>query len=226
MTNAIALRGKYKPPTAAQIDSVVDGISRGLTLGGACARAGVRLTTIRSRMERDSGFAERIEEAKANFHSVVIQELARRGIHGVERAVYYQGEIIGTERAYSDKLLLRLADIIPEYSPAKKVEHSGTIEHVAKSAEPISREFLRSLPPEQQIHIRKRLIDSAFAAKQIDRDRRFELLADLATDADEWNVKIPLEELAALPSVIDGEFTPVTTDDASAQFDINEICPI
>ena len=129
MNQAVALRGQYKPPSPEQISAVVRAMARGLTLAAACAEAAVSYTTIRSRIERDETLVASIEAAKAKFHSRVIGEMTRRAIDGVEKVIFHGGEVCGVETKYSDRLLLRLADLIPEFTPAKKIEHSGEVTH-------------------------------------------------------------------------------------------------
>lgn len=65
-------------------------------------------------------FKQEIEDALAEYQATIQMELHRRAIEGVDKGVYYNGEQIGTEKVYSDALLVKLADVhTPEYKEAK-----------------------------------------------------------------------------------------------------------
>jgi hypothetical protein len=207
----------------------------------ACQAVGIKRNTMWAHIEAHPDFAEQVADAKAAFADSLLSEAKRRAVEGLAgELVLYEGEpVADPERPgeflrkphrYSDRLLaLMLEKVGPDSfrAPDRVVhEHSGTVRHEV-AAQPITREFLSSLPKAAQIEVRKRLINDAFAAKQIDSDKRLSLLADLAVDADEWGIPIQIGELAALPSsqVVDVDFESV--EDGTPTLDeINELIPL
>jgi len=59
-------------------------------------------------IEKDSAYAKAFEEAKIAATDALVAEARRRATQGVEESVYYQGEVVGTIRKYSDTLLIFL----------------------------------------------------------------------------------------------------------------------
>jgi hypothetical protein len=58
----------------------------------------------------DQSFADDVAEAVALFqYEQVEQPIQERATKGVKRAVYWNGEVVGWETQYSDKLLLAMA---------------------------------------------------------------------------------------------------------------------
>ncbi len=80
---------------------------------------------------RDPQFALELQEARSAALGRVEEAIAKRAIDGVERPIFQRGELVGTERVYSDHLLLRLAQRLDplSWTDRQKVEHSGTVEH-------------------------------------------------------------------------------------------------
>lgn len=76
----------------------------------AHARKAARVTIgqLRKAMEADPDFAEQVEEAQLFAAEVLEQEARRRAVEGVDRDVYYKGEVVGVETQYSDTLLIAL----------------------------------------------------------------------------------------------------------------------
>lgn len=55
-------------------------------------------------------------EARGRDPEAIRAEIRRRAIDGVEEDVYYQGDVVGQVRRYSDSLLAKLAEAhLPEY---------------------------------------------------------------------------------------------------------------
>ncbi len=59
-------------------------------------------------LDNDPAYAKAFEEAKIAATDSLVAEARRRATQGVEEAVYYQGEVVGTIRKYSDTLLIFL----------------------------------------------------------------------------------------------------------------------
>jgi len=59
-------------------------------------------------LDNDPAYAKRFEEAKTAATDSLVAEARRRATQGVEESVYYQGEVVGTIRKYSDTLLIFL----------------------------------------------------------------------------------------------------------------------
>ena len=65
------------------------------------------------------------------------QEARRRAVYGVLVPIYWQGDVIGTERRYSDALLMFLlkAERPEKYLPARTVRHDVSVKLVEKFRE-------------------------------------------------------------------------------------------
>jgi transcriptional regulator len=64
-------------------------------------------------------FALNLQAANDDWADVVRKEVTRRAIDGVEEAVYYKGDEVGTKTVYSDTLLSKMAEaILPEFKKA------------------------------------------------------------------------------------------------------------
>jgi hypothetical protein len=60
------------------------------------------------RGKSDPEFEKAFDEIAATIADVAESETIRRAIYGVEKAVRFQGEVVGTEVVYSDALLMQL----------------------------------------------------------------------------------------------------------------------
>ena len=75
-----------------------------------------------ARRKRDPAFAKAWAEAISRAGDRFEDEAVRRGVEGVDKDVYYKGEVVGQERVYSDGLLGKLMEgAKPEkYNPKKE----------------------------------------------------------------------------------------------------------
>ena len=82
----------------------------------------------------DSNFAAAWDEAVEAGTEDLESEARRRALIGVEEPVYYQGDICGTVRKYSDTLLIFLLKgrRPDKYRENVKQEIVGTVEHTHK----------------------------------------------------------------------------------------------
>ncbi len=79
------------------------------------------------RKKHDAAFATAWEQALDMAGDKFEDEATRRGVEGVDKDVYYKGEVVGTERVYSDGLLGKLLDGAKREKYAPKKESSTNI---------------------------------------------------------------------------------------------------
>src|SRR5205085_11045916 len=74
----------------------------------ATQAAGIDRSTPYKKRNDDETFAEAWSEALADAADVLEAEARRRAVIGVDEAVFYQGVKVGTQKRYSDQLLMFL----------------------------------------------------------------------------------------------------------------------
>ncbi|WP_018949508.1 helix-turn-helix domain-containing protein [Thioalkalivibrio sp. ALMg11] len=133
MASKPRVSGKLTPEKK---QKVVELLSQTGNLSACAAEVGLSRDTIYRAMQRDEEFATRIAQARDKASYEVEREIRRRGLEGISRPVYYQGEIIGEQKEYSDKLLLAMAKAnMPERYSDKQyqvIDHSIKVENSAK----------------------------------------------------------------------------------------------
>lgn len=78
------------------------------------------------RRQTDTEFADAFETARAMGRECLVDEAHRRAYKGIEREIYYQGEVVGTERRYSDTLLMFLIkQQDPSYREHYQIDHGN-----------------------------------------------------------------------------------------------------
>ncbi len=78
---------------------------------------GVSPSFVHSWIKDDKVAAEKIKEAQRVGWGGLESEAIRRAVRGVEKDIYYKGEVVGQETVYSDGLLGKLLEArVPEYS--------------------------------------------------------------------------------------------------------------
>lgn len=75
---------------------------------GACRSAELSPMFVRKWMDDDDKVAERIKNATEVGALGLESAAINRAVNGVEKGIYYQGEVVGYERQYSDGLLTQL----------------------------------------------------------------------------------------------------------------------
>lgn len=81
-------------------------------------------------LKSDDEFREKFDEVNAAIVDNLEAEAYRRAVKGVKKPVYYQGELVGYELTYSDKLLeMLLRGRSDKYSNKTSLEVKGSIEH-------------------------------------------------------------------------------------------------
>lgn len=93
-------------------------VRNGASLQLAADLCGHSRSTFRKIAEADPEFAEALEEAREGRFDRVDDEVWRRGVRGVRKAVYHQGKIIAFERVYSDRMLELMAKQSGRYANA------------------------------------------------------------------------------------------------------------
>ncbi|MGE3569449.1 MAG: terminase [Gammaproteobacteria bacterium] len=103
-------------------------MERGHTITAAARACGVDRSTIRRRCKADPAFAARLADANEAGAEALEQEAFRRAVEGVERGLYYQGERYGSEREFSDHLLVVLlkARMPEKYRERFEVRHDAS----------------------------------------------------------------------------------------------------
>lgn len=91
---------------------------------------------IYAHMRKDPEFKEQVEAARAIVVEEAETELRRRAIEGVDKGIYFKGELVATEKQYSDPLLIEfLRANAPEKYGRKdatlNINHNVTIENKA-----------------------------------------------------------------------------------------------
>ena len=67
------------------------------------------------KFRQDSDFVDLEEAAKNTYVEALESEADRRGVEGVDDPVYYDGEVVGHKKKYSDPLLMfRLKKLDPD----------------------------------------------------------------------------------------------------------------
>lgn len=83
----------------------------------AAQSAGVSPLFLERWIRDDSKVKEAVEEAQRVGFMGLESEAIRRGVHGIDEAVWYKGEVVGSQRKYSDTLLAKMLEArTPEYS--------------------------------------------------------------------------------------------------------------
>lgn len=122
---------------------ICDAIRKGANLAAACRLAfpfdsNKSYMRVRNRFKIDPVFKAAVEQAQAEYDSLLTSEATRRAIEGVLEPVFFQGQrqyedingrvVQVTKRVYSDKILETLLKLrVP--GPTKQVSVTGKIRH-------------------------------------------------------------------------------------------------
>lgn len=122
----------------------------------ACREIGIAQATVSRHRTEDPAFRDAMDEAFRQHATIYINEMRRRGVEGVQKAVYgSQGPgagsgVIGWVTEYSDRLLLELAKKYdPDFRPTLRTESKV---HVTQTNESLG---LENLSPESQEDLRR-----------------------------------------------------------------------
>jgi len=90
-------------------------LSEGMSVSAACERADIPRRSIYNRRRADQAFREQWDEALDMAADTLEAEADRRGRDGWSEDVYYRGQVVGTRRRYSDRMLVfRLRALKPD----------------------------------------------------------------------------------------------------------------
>lgn len=98
-------RGKPRPDWRAKF---LKELARGGLVLPACDIAGVSKSTVYELRKSDPEFAAAWDDSLERSADVLEAEARRRAVEGVVKPIYQGGELVGTERVYSDTLLVVL----------------------------------------------------------------------------------------------------------------------
>lgn len=71
----------------------------------AAAEAGTTTRAVRKLCTDNSDFALAVEDALESSTDLLEAEARRRAVEGIDKGIYYQGDLVATEKQYSDSLL-------------------------------------------------------------------------------------------------------------------------
>lgn len=100
----------------------------------ACETSGVARYWVYLEEKRNEEFAERFREAQQMGLDALEDKARERAALGVEKDVYYQGEIVGVEVNYSDTLMCLLL------KGGKPEKYKDRVEHTGNPNAPVSME--------------------------------------------------------------------------------------
>ena len=140
-------------------DQYADLIASGLTRAQARERLELATTTINEALNPASpryvaSFAQKVEDARQEYHDRIRQEIWDRAINGQEQQLSYRGEVTGDSIVVkSDSLLLALAKAqLPEFTDRQVIEQRSVNMELTAGQEAIA-----ELPAEGRDILRKLL---------------------------------------------------------------------
>ncbi len=88
---------------------------------------GFSSSTLRDHRKSDTEFDENVKEAYALFRDMLEAEAKRRAVDGWDEPVFYKGEICGSVKKHSDRILeLMLKRHIPDYREKVAIDANVT----------------------------------------------------------------------------------------------------
>jgi len=116
--------------TAAKQRGFLAMLAQCCNVGKSCAAVGIDRSTAYTWREKDADFAAAWEKALQIGISALEDEAHRRAFDGVDEPVFYQGEVCGAVKKYSDTLAIFLlkAHNPDKYRDNARLELSGRVE--------------------------------------------------------------------------------------------------
>lgn len=74
----------------------------------ACRQSKISTSVYYSRYNKSEKFRRLVDEAMMNSTQILRDEAMKRAVYGVEKPIWYKGVRVGTDKVYSDSLLLAL----------------------------------------------------------------------------------------------------------------------
>ena len=144
--------------TAALKATIVEELHRCFAPASVARSLGISYECYRQHYHRDAAFKAAVDDARRWYTDFLRCEVHRRAVEGWEVPVFHRGKQCGTERRYSDRLLLRhIARFDPTYRQGTAVEQrtriTGRFENKRARFEdlpPETREALRALVQAEQ----------------------------------------------------------------------------
>ena len=96
---------RHRRPLTDRDRTFLEALSNGWSVRHAAVHAGRHWRRFYTLRDRDEAFAKEWQEAVEAGVDVLEQEAYRRAVEGVDEPVYQGGEMVGTVRRYSDRLL-------------------------------------------------------------------------------------------------------------------------
>ena len=92
----------------------------------AARDAGTTAKQVAKYREGNEAFEEYTQQALESSNDILEMEARRRAVDGIEREIYYKGEVVGYEQQYSDTLLVKMLEAKrkQEFATKLNVEHS------------------------------------------------------------------------------------------------------
>ena len=100
----------------------------------ACEASGVSRMWLYVEEKRNDEFAEKFREAQQMGLDALEDEARRRAAQGIDRGIYYQGELVDTQKEYSDSLMALLL------KGGKPEKYKDRVEHTGNPNAPVSME--------------------------------------------------------------------------------------
>ncbi len=94
--------------TDARKQAFLEALAEQGTVTSAAAVVGLSRRAAYQHRRKDEVFAEAWTEARETFADNLEMEARRRAVEGIEQPVFHGGVQVGTQRVYSDKLLMML----------------------------------------------------------------------------------------------------------------------
>lgn len=115
------------PAAQRQIETFFEELAATDHVQKAVAKSGLPSRTVYYWRDNDPAFAQRWAEAREKYVDELEAEARRRAVEGTDKGVWHQGNLVGTEKQYSDSLLALMlkAKRKREYGDSSKVELSG-----------------------------------------------------------------------------------------------------
>jgi hypothetical protein len=105
-------------------------------VGKSAEAVGIGRRTVYNWLDNDPEFHQQFEYAREQFVEMLEAEAKRRACDGVDKPIFYQGQLVETVKEYSDTLMIFLLKANAPDKYRERVEHSGEgggpIEHVLK----------------------------------------------------------------------------------------------
>ncbi len=122
----MARRTKRTPEKEAKF---LEALCHGFSVSGACQQAVIGRRTVYEWRDEDEEFKAAWEEALKAGNEFLEDEARRRAVEGVDEPRFYEGELCGHVRKYSDTLLIFLlkARDPEKYAERRKTELSGEL---------------------------------------------------------------------------------------------------